>query len=108
MYTDDEPMQYIFISPELVARAKEPFITGEMEEYEAYGRSWTVMEEIDIWRSATQQIRMHGEDAAIRSAMRADELLAAGDTEGFRVWQRIVTAINELQRQSPHSGEAKQ
>lgn len=57
------------------------------------------MEDIDIWRSAALLIRQHGEDAAIVAAQRADELLAEGATEGFRTWQLIVAAINELLRQ---------
>jgi hypothetical protein len=31
------------------------------------------------------------------AAQRADELMAAGDLEGFRVWQRIGFAIRNLQ-----------
>jgi hypothetical protein len=30
----------------------------------------------DIWRSADELIKRHGEDAAIHAAMKADELLA--------------------------------
>ena len=56
------------------------------------------MEEIDVWRSAALLIRQHGEDAAIVAAQRADALLAEGATEGFRTWQRIVSAINELEK----------
>lgn len=59
------------------------------------------MLEIDIWRSATQMIKAHGEDAAIKAALRSDELLEAGDVDGARVWQRIVAAINELHRTQP-------
>jgi len=43
-------------------------------------------------------IRRYGEDAVIKAALRADELLAAGDVDGFRTWQRIVAATNELRR----------
>jgi hypothetical protein len=63
------------------------------------------MEELDIWRSAAQFVKTHGEDAAIKAALRADELLEAGDTEGFLVWKRIVTAITELKRQVPRTSE---
>ncbi len=37
-----------------------------------------------------------GDDAAIHAAMRADELIEAGDMEGEAVWLRIVKAIEEL------------
>ncbi len=36
---------------------------------------------------------------------RADELLAAGDMEGRRVWHRIEEAIDELGRTAPGHGE---
>ena len=63
------------------------------------------MEDIDIWRAAHQFIKTHGADAALMAAQRADALLAEGTVEGFRVWERIVAAINELQREKPSSGE---
>ena len=56
------------------------------------------MEEIDVWRSAQQLMKQYGADAAIIAAMRADALLEGGDTEGFRTWQRIAAAINELEK----------
>ena len=37
-----------------------------------------------------------GDDAAIHAAMRADELMAAGDMDGRAVWLRIVKAIEGL------------
>ena len=67
--------------------------------------SVAAMEELDTWRSAHQLLRQHGENAAIVAAQRADALLAEGATEGFRIWQRIVAAINELSRTKPSSGE---
>ncbi len=53
--------------------------------------------DIDIYRSANELIEQHGEDAPILVAMRADELMAAGDMEGVAVWKRIGKAIEELQ-----------
>ena len=43
-------------------------------------------------------IDQHGEDAAIRASLRADELLAERDEEGSAVWRRILEAIEELTR----------
>ncbi len=37
--------------------------------------------------------------------MRADELLEAGDLDGCAVWQRIVKAVEELQRAKPEQSE---
>ena len=52
--------------------------------------------EIDIYRTANELIEQHGEDASIHAAMRADELLEAGDMDGKAVWLRITKAIDEL------------
>ena len=63
------------------------------------------MKDIDVWRSAHHMMKRYGDDAAVQAAMRADVLLAKGDTAGFQVWQRVVAAINELSQQQPSSGE---
>ena len=42
---------------------------------------------LDIWRSASVLMKHHGQDAPIHAAMRADELLEAGDLEGYAVWK---------------------
>jgi hypothetical protein len=51
--------------------------------------------DIDIWRTATYLIK-NRDDPEIYAALRADELLAAGDTDGNRVWIRIGLAIRNL------------
>ena len=50
----------------------------------------------DIYRTANILIREHGDKAAIHAAMRADELLDAGDMDGRATWLRIIEAIEEL------------
>ncbi len=57
-----------------------------------------MIDDPDIYRAAKLMIDQHGEDAAIRAAQRADELLDDGDVEGSAVWRRILEAIDELQR----------
>ncbi len=52
--------------------------------------------DLDIYRSANELIKQHGEDASIRAAMRADEMMETGDMEGRAVWLRIVKAVEEL------------
>ncbi len=52
--------------------------------------------DIDIYRAANELIKQHGDAADIEAAMRADELMEAGDMEGRAVWIRIVKAIEEL------------
>ena len=57
--------------------------------------------DLDIWRSANELIKQHGDDAAIHAAMKADKLMAGGDMDGAAVWKRIVRAIGELQSREP-------
>ncbi len=49
-------------------------------------------------------MKQHGEDAPIHAAMRADELLEAGDLDGYAVWKRILKAVGELRRVEPVPG----
>ena len=51
---------------------------------------------IDIYRTANELIKQHGDDAPIHAAMRADKLLDAGDMDGQAVWKRILAAVEEL------------
>ena len=66
------------------------------------------MEDIDIWRAAEQMRKLFGADAAIHAAMRADKLMDQGDVEGFDMWKRVATALNELDRTTPQDGETRQ
>ena len=60
--------------------------------------------DLDIYRSAQVLVKRHGQDAPIEAAMRADELLEAGDLDGCAVWKRILRAVEELQRVEPVPG----
>lgn len=64
-------------------------------------------EEIDIWRAAHLLVKRHGDDAEVVAAHRSDELLAQGDTDGQRIWKRILAAVKELQRTKPAAGEPR-
>ncbi len=55
-----------------------------------------MISDLDIYRSAQVLLKRHGPDAPIQAAMRADELLEAGDLDGYAVWRRIVKAVEEL------------
>ncbi len=57
--------------------------------------------DLDIYRSANELIKQHGDAADIEAAMRADEIMEAGDMEGEAVWLRIVKAIEELRQREP-------
>ena len=52
--------------------------------------------DLDAYRSAHLLIKRYGDDAPIEAALRADELMEAGEMEGQAVWLRIVKAVEEL------------
>ena len=52
--------------------------------------------DLDTYRSAHELIKQYGDAADIEAAMRADELMEAGDMEGRAVWKMILKAIEEL------------
>ena len=61
------------------------------------------MRDVDIYRSAKLLIEQHGQDALIEAAVRANELLDAGDFDGQAVWLQIREAVLELLK--PGDGE---
>ena len=52
--------------------------------------------DLDIYRTANELIKQHGDKAPIEAALRADEMLEKGDMDGLAVWKRIVKAVEEL------------
>ena len=64
-------------------------------------------EEIDIWRAAHLLVKRYGDDAEVVAAHRSDEFLAQGDTDGQRIWKRILAAVRELQRTKLTAGERR-
>ncbi len=59
--------------------------------------------DLDIYRSAKLLIDQHGADALIEAALKADELMDAGDIDGRATWLRIRKAVLELLK--PGDGE---
>ncbi len=59
-----------------------------------YSRAMTA--DLEIYLLASELIKQHGNDASIHAAMRADELLDAGDLDRQGVWKRILAAVDEL------------
>lgn len=57
----------------------------------------------ELWACARKVLEMHGTGAEIHAAMRADELLEAGDLAGERVWKAILTRIVEMSTAGPPS-----
>ena len=60
--------------------------------------------DIDIYRAAKLLVDRHGDEAPIHAAMRADELLKAGDVDGYAIWKQILKAIDELLAKEPPEG----
>ncbi len=61
---------------------------------------------LDIYRTANELIKQHGDQARFLAAMRAGELLEAGDVDGHVTWFRIIKAIEEVLSQMPREGDA--
>lgn len=55
--------------------------------------------ERELWSCAQKVIGMHGSDAELHAAQRADELLDAGDLDGQRVWKAILARIVAWRRE---------
>jgi hypothetical protein len=43
-------------------------------------------------------VKMFGDEASLLAAQRADKAIDQGDPKGERVWQQIMRAVDELQR----------
>ena len=55
-----------------------------------------MVDDTEVYRSAKLLVEQHGADALLEAALRADELLDAGDLDGQAVWMRIMKAVLEL------------
>ena len=65
-----------------------------------------MISDLDIYRSARVLIREHGEDATIKAAQRADDMLERSDMDGLAVWKRILAAVEEIKRTERRPEEA--
>lgn len=54
----------------------------------------------DIRRAALSMIANHGENAKAVAMKRASNLTAADSAAARRIWERIVSAIGEIEKQS--------
>lgn len=52
--------------------------------------------DLDIYRTANLLIKQHGEEAPIHTTMRVDAMLGKGDIDGYKIWRRILKAVEEL------------
>lgn len=51
-----------------------------------------------IWACDNTLIQQHRDDAWFHALVRADELLTAGDLDGYKMFRAILSRIEELQR----------
>jgi hypothetical protein len=59
------------------------------------------MNEIEMWRSAQEFIRLHGTDAVYVAGDLAAARRADGNPDGARLWRLVEKAITELSRTEP-------
>jgi hypothetical protein len=52
--------------------------------------------DVDIYRTANELIKQHGDDSKIAAALQADAFADEGDTAGAATWRRVIDAIEEL------------
>ncbi len=55
-----------------------------------------MLSDLEIYRAAQATIDRYGDGAALHAAQRADELLAAGDMDGGRVWHRTSARLTSF------------
>lgn len=60
-----------------------------------------MVSDTEVWQCATILIRRYGDDAALEAGRRAAAQFEEGHLEEQRVWQRIVEAIDSLQKVRP-------
>jgi len=59
-----------------------------------------VTSESNTYRSANELIKLHGDDAKIAAALRADACADEGDLDGAAAWLQVIDAISTLQDDS--------
>jgi len=84
-----------------VAKAALPFLIPLTADRGSTCSLHRMIPEIDIWRVANLMLKHYADEADIESAIRAEELAAAGDWVGEAVWRRIIDAIGQLENTTP-------
>ncbi len=59
------------------------------------------MEQMDVWQSANQMMRLYQAGAEMAAADRANAMLVQGNTNGFNLWTQVVWAIREMENKKP-------
>ncbi len=63
--------------------------------------------DLDIWRSANELIKQHGEKAWTEAVLKYFEMKRAKDLEGIAVWRRIARAISFFTSPLPRGATAQ-
>jgi hypothetical protein len=59
-----------------------------------------------IKRAANQLMKQYGGRAAMEAGLKANGALEAGDMFNHELWQRVMVAVQELERTAPKPGQA--
>lgn len=70
-----------------------PWIDGSIE-----ATKWPAMDDKDTRIAAQQMRHRYGSNAEYQAGLRAGQLLAEGDSDGFAAWTRIGRAIDQLSK----------
>ena len=57
----------------------------------------------DFWHVAQHLIRLHGEQAQLDAALRAERARLAGDQTGHEIWRLVMYKVGALQREPARS-----
>ena len=57
--------------------------------------------ERQIWACANTMIQQHGDNAWFHASLRADELLEAGELDGYQMFKAILNRIKQLHLMEP-------
>ena len=52
-----------------------------------------------VYEMADDLLREYGKDAVIVAALKAGEMLNAGDVDGYRTWKRLVMLVDDMAAQ---------
>ncbi len=58
------------------------------------------MDDDTLHQAVDKMIKLHGGQAMSVSALKAEDMLAKGNIEGFYAWNRICAAITDIERKA--------
>lgn len=79
-------------------------VTAFLAGCEVQQSNGVIVEERDFWHVAHHLIRLHGSQAPLDAAVRAEKARLSGDEDGHSIWRLVMHKVQELQRE-PLPGE---